>query len=1325
MKKYLQVFLPLLWLNLTVKLIYCQNPESLFLNSANKSYVFMEFNTLPDAATMKDYQEQGLHIYDYIGGTTYLVCVGPSFNGRSIPYKSLMRIKEDNRMSTEILNGSLCNVEEGNSAKISIQYFPEQDIDELQKVCVAEGIKIEKIAKEHRAMFVICPISKIAFLKNVHWIQYMGCTPERGLPEDREGRSLHRVNLVGRSSSNSINLDGAGVNVLVRDDGPVGPHIDFKNRLNNQTFGTNGSHGDGVAGIIAGAGNVDPLVEGMAPASNLYVINYQDDFLDNTINLHQSSNVVITNSSYSNGCNLGYTLITQIVDRQANENPSLLHCFSAGNSNNLDCGYGAGNQWGNITGGHKIGKNVITTANLMINGIVDNSSSRGPTKDGRMKPDVSARGTNENSTDLDNSYQVFGGTSAASPGVAGTAALLYQAYRNMNAQKDPEAALIKATLMNTATDLGTPGPDYVYGCGVIDAFRAYNLLKENRYQKLKIAHGEKLELEVNVPANIGSAKWMIYWEEKEASLQARKVLINDLDLEVFNPSGTKILPMVLNPTPDPTTLANGAAPGVDTLNNFEQVIVLFPEPGKYKIRVNGKFLPDQSVDFYLLNDFVEDKLLLTSPIGGEKFNSLESTNIYFNSFHSDTIKIDLSTDGGITWKTIKSVSGDAKLTNWTIGSSINSDSCVLRLSQNNVTTQSGLFTITNAITGLKIEKYCPNEITLTWAQSSKDSFLVYKLMGNTMEAFQHTDTNNITIPINGRDDSNWFAVSGYREGVLGRRSKAIGIPDTLVKCQLTNDLSIRPRNEWQNERRFVSCGSASLVYPEIIVYNRNINEVNNFEIRYFQGNTIISELIQKKLKYKDSVVVKLKAGIPLDFDGVKKIPVWVALSTDEFALNDTTQLQIQSNLVNSNTGDYPMIEDFESNQIPNDWIVSSGIPVSLWQIQSQKDKNLNSSKVVGFTNSNYSYANLPLGLYSKTIDLTNAIQPTFYMDYAYFKSNSFVGYYDTLFIEIQEICSPEKSYVLFSGAETALYTAAPNAEISRVPDSTGHWRTFAIDLSAFKGKKIIAKLTVIRGVYSNLYIDNIKVIEKESSTPTMSINWEPKEICISNLVKFNGSIDPEGPGLVWNFGANSTPRAGNGNGIFGVRYTAPGNKLITVSAKVNNLYVISTRELIAYQNPLAAFDYFFGNNRLVEFKNFSTNIKEVLWEFGDGTSSTEINPTHQFTSDSLYVVSLTIKNVCGSNKISLNVDLRAVAVEDPKRDALRIYPNPSNGEINIESDFEFDTLDIFSIGGNKILNCQGKTMDCRKLHLQGLTKGMYILKVTNINQTLETRFLLY
>ena len=56
-----------------------------------------------------------------------------------------------------------------------------------------------------------------------------------------------------------------------------------------------------------------------------------------------------------------------------------------------------------------------------------NSSSRGPASDGRIKPDLSAHGNAQMSTDPNNSYAPGGGTSAAAPGICGVSAQLYHA----------------------------------------------------------------------------------------------------------------------------------------------------------------------------------------------------------------------------------------------------------------------------------------------------------------------------------------------------------------------------------------------------------------------------------------------------------------------------------------------------------------------------------------------------------------------------------------------------------------------------------------------------------------------------------------------------------------------------------------------------------------------------------------------------------------------------------------------------------------------------------------------------------------------------------
>ena len=57
-----------------------------------------------------------------------------------------------------------------------------------------------------------------------------------------------------------------------------------------------------TTGIAGGAGNLDPLMRGMAPASYIHARQYTSG-MSGTLPLHQDSAVLVFNSSYSNGCN--------------------------------------------------------------------------------------------------------------------------------------------------------------------------------------------------------------------------------------------------------------------------------------------------------------------------------------------------------------------------------------------------------------------------------------------------------------------------------------------------------------------------------------------------------------------------------------------------------------------------------------------------------------------------------------------------------------------------------------------------------------------------------------------------------------------------------------------------------------------------------------------------------------------------------------------------------------------------------------------------------------------------------------------------------------
>lgn len=625
--------------------------------ATNASHLFLiQFDGHPVKAQRAALQSMGVDLLKYVPDDAYIARLTNASPGqvRAVsfvrwvgPY--LVRHKIHPRLAAAIQKTNA-------PLMVSLLLSPRAGANEIAEVrAYLKSVECESRLRQGvilRGVLEPGALNTLAGLDAVLWIEQAS---HRKLVDEQASKLVGGDDgqLATRTVAEQRGFGGQGVTVCVADTGldsgdTNNMHPDVSGRVAGFVFyppltdGSDGyGHGTHCAGIIAGnaaTGETDPNSGawyglGVADQASLFIERIFDENANEVS--PAPSDETLTQDAVRNGAQIGANswgddvqgeydtdasqfdeLVRDADSVTPGDQPYILE-FSAGNA-------GPDTQ---TLDSPASGKNVIATGasentpnyyaelyDLYDDGpdTVADFSSCGPCEDGRIKPDVVAPGSwiasmsssaapDEASiawTVIDNFYVYMGGTSMSGPAAAGGAAAFVQYYKSLHTNAMPSPALVKAALINSASQLdgsnGGPGPipNMQEGWGrvcltnLIDSQRAFQMLD----QSVLLTTGGVYQQHAFVGNSSQPLKITMAYTDVAGFPGAIPALVNNLDLEVVGPDGTLYRGNQFNQgesTPNATAS--------DNLNNVEAVHLSQPLPGDYIIRVRAVNVPEDAV----------------------------------------------------------------------------------------------------------------------------------------------------------------------------------------------------------------------------------------------------------------------------------------------------------------------------------------------------------------------------------------------------------------------------------------------------------------------------------------------------------------------------------------------------------------------------------------------------------------------------------------------------------------------------------------------------------------------------------------------------------
>ncbi|ULQ57644.1 S8 family serine peptidase [Flavihumibacter rivuli] len=856
---------------------------------------FLQFDRIPGNAERASLLKQGISLLEYIPERTYLATVAGEWDMatlRSLGIRGNLWVSPKLKMDPSLSGRDLQLAPVQGDKRLVVSFLSSLASQDLLGILTSRDIRI-------RSSRPIAP-GVIELTVPGMDLDKLGECPEVTYVEAAQEMKAFNSNSLDIHGSSQLHnglggigpLSGKGVMLGIGDNGSV-YHIDNRYNAEGQTY-NGAAHATHVAGTFLGAGILNPARKGHAFGAD-FMVELFNDIIFAAPDYYRKNRMVITNNSYGAGSSClpysgQYTGYCKQADQQLMDYPSLMHVFAAGNSGWLTCspfpqGYRT------IDNAYQAAKNVITVGGTDKAGTT-NAYSRGPVLDGRIKPEIAAVGDNVLSTLPGNSYGANWGTSMASPQVAGTLGLLYEYYRLEHQGQDPESALMKAILCNTATDIGNKGVDYSFGFGWLNGVKALEVLKQRSYKAASIGQGEEQVFEILLDREVRNFKIMLYWHDLPASLYSLKSLVNDLDIEVVGPDGVKHLPQVLDTSAAGVSLP--AMEGEDHINNIEQVVLDIAMPGRYQVRVKGYQLPFGNQRYHVVHNWDELGLRLRQPAGGESWKPGERRLVAWEDFgrNGDNYELAFSPDNGATWVNVPLLTATNNRIEWLVPNQLVTEGRLrIRNLGSGQESISPSFSILPEIS-FTLSSSCEEAVQVRWKKvAGMDSAAVLVFDGREYrEMAAGADTIVNLSGLNPRI-TQWITVQPILKGVYGERSIAKSIKTLNKPCTdstLNGDIGLVGLDSVAHGRDLTSSSPnrTRLLALQIRNYGSLASNDSVIVTAWLDGNLVGRDSLLPSIDAGKIVQVKTRIPLALSAFGKHLLVVEIAKKNDPRTANN-------------------------------------------------------------------------------------------------------------------------------------------------------------------------------------------------------------------------------------------------------------------------------------------------------------------------------------------------------------------------------------------------------------------------------------------------------